>query len=95
MHQLKSNLYQPMVKQTMFVVFRILVKGSSHIFSLPSFFLKIGTLLTSKWEVREWESGDVLGGKAILQPLPKDSKHNTSEWWRRVGAGWGGEVSAF
>lgn len=44
--------------------------------------------------MREWENGGFLVGKAILQPLPKDGKHNTSEW-RRRGAGWGGEVSAF
>lgn len=52
-YKLKNNLHKPLVKQTTVLVFRILVKGSSHIFSHPIFFLKIGTILTSKWEVRE------------------------------------------
>lgn len=40
-YKLKNNLHKPLVKQTTVLVFRILVKGSSHIFSHPSFSLKI------------------------------------------------------
>ena len=93
---MKSTLCKPLVKTgSSLLAFRDLVEGTRHIFSQPSFSHKIGTILPSKWEVTEQEREMGFScGKAVLQPVPTDGKHNTSEPWRRR-AGWGGEVSAF